>query len=318
MILVLFCGGCVMYKLDIPEIESPLYPRRKEATEYSPDLDRNRIISLNNEYHAKGYEVMDLLSPGECDQIIQEVDSIISSGDFRVQDKVYHYSDSPRVFEAWKQSKAVLEAARHPKVLERLEQIYKKSPIPFQVINFKEGSNQPFHSDVIHFHTVPERWVVGVWIALEDMDEYNGTLQIIPGSHQWPVYNLQDIGLNHIDPNQSPEDLSRLQGEVYRNYEQFIDNLIWAKRAKPEPFMAKKGQALIWAANLCHGAGRIRDPERTRWSQATHYYFEGCEHYYAPMFSNPRRGEYAEKDLSKKDILNHTIEINRELIHDFE
>lgn len=307
-----------MYKLDIPEIESPLYPRRKEATEYSPDLDRNRIISLNNEYHIKGYEVMDLLSPGECDQIIQEVDNIISSGDFKFQNKGYQYSDSPRVFEAWKQSRAVLEAARHPKILERLEQMYGRKPLPFQTINFKKGSNQPLHSDVIHFHTMPHRWVVGVWIALEDMDEYNGTLRYVPGSHTLPIYELQDLGIDKVDPQLPKEDMDREQVEKYRSYEMFIDNLVWSMKLKEELFLARKGQALLWMANLLHGGAPIRDPQRTRWSQATHYYFEGCEHYYAPMFSNPRRGEYAEKDLSKKDILNHTIEVSRELIHDFE
>ena len=40
----------------------------------------------------------------------------------------------------------------------------------------------------------------------------------------------------------------------------------------------RKGQALIWSANLLHGGAPQRDRSRTRHSQVTHYYFEGCRH----------------------------------------
>ena len=46
----------------------------------------------------------------------------------------------------------------------------------------------------------------------------------------------------------------------------------------------KKGQALIWASNLLHGGSAHRDKGRTRHSQVTHYYFEGCQ-YYQPLSS---------------------------------
>ena len=65
--------------------------------------------------------------------------------------------------------------------------------------------------------------------------------------------------------------------------------LVEAKGLQPEYFQAKKGQALIWAANLLHGGSRQKDPSLTRWSQVTHYYFEGCS-YYSPMESDPFYG----------------------------
>ena len=34
----------------------------------------------------------------------------------------------------------------------------------------------------------------------------------------------------------------------------------------------KRGQALIWAANLLHGGDPIGDPQSTRYSQVTHHY----------------------------------------------
>jgi hypothetical protein len=45
---------------------------------------------------------------------------------------------------------------------------------------------------------------------------------------------------------------------------------------KPRHFLPKKGEAVIWAANLLHAGSRQRDPNVTRWSQVTHYFFENC------------------------------------------
>ena len=65
----------------------------------------------------------------------------------------------------------------------------------------------------------------------------------------------------------------------------------------------KKGTAFLWAGNLIHGGTPIsEDSDLTRWSQATHYYFEGCEHYYCPMFSDPSKEIYSEKNLKEKNI----------------
>ena len=51
----------------------------------------------------------------------------------------------------------------------------------------------------------------------------------------------------------------------------------------------KRGQALIWAANLLHGGEPVAKPERTRKSQVTHCYFDDCS-YYTPFRSDFARG----------------------------
>ena len=74
-------------------------------------------------------------------------------------------------------------------------------------------------------------------------------------------------------------------------------DLVEAHGAKPEYFHAKKGQALIWAANLMHGGTTQIDPNRTRWSQVTHYFFDDCA-YYTPMMSDPFYGSIAFRTLT--------------------
>ena len=55
---------------------------------------------------------------------------------------------------------------------------------------------------------------------------------------------------------------------------------------EPRVGLLKKGQALLWSSNLLHGGSPMQDPQSTRKSQVTHYYFEGCR-YWTPMLSAP-------------------------------
>lgn len=121
----------------------------------------------------------------------------------------------------------------------------------------------------------------GVWVALEDIDAENGPLVYYPGSHRWPIYTNEHIGVNATTLTSTYE--------AYPRYEVMWRALIEANGATPQRFFARKGQALIWAANLLHGGDVHRDKSRTRWSQVTHYYFDGCA-YQTPLLSDPYYG----------------------------
>jgi hypothetical protein len=66
--------------------------------------------------------------------------------------------------------------------------------------------------------------------------------------------------------------------------------LVASQQPPPQQFLARKGQALIWAANLMHGGSPQLNKALTRWSQVTHYFFENCA-YYTPMMSDPFFGK---------------------------
>ena len=187
------------------------------------------------------------------------------------------------------------DIATNKKVLDTLEFLYNKKAFPFSTINFTQGSEQPLHMDSIHFHSIPQLWMVGAWIALEDVDEENGTLRVVPGSHKWGTYDYHNLKLPHPDERENGE------VENYRDYEDFVRHLVKAKGGEEMKCVMKKGQILLWASNLLHGGIPIKDKKRTRLTQAIHYFFEGCDKYYHPMFSNPFKGEYAEKWCNEKN-----------------
>lgn len=242
-------------------------------------------------FHENGYYILDLKL---TDEQIQNIKNDLQNIKQETQESQYHYSDSPRIFEAWKHSDNVRNLSMNTEVIKTIEMLYNKKAIPFQTINFHKGSNQPLHSDTIHFHSNPENWLTACWVALEDVDETNGTLEFCPGSHKLPFYTFKTI-------NEGPASYGH-QFEKYKKYEEFIESLVCSSKLEKKPFIAKKGQALIWAANLLHGGKKITDLNKTRLSQVTHYYFDGCENYYSPMFSDPFLGLIAEKDLKTKDF----------------
>ncbi|MEQ8764446.1 MAG: phytanoyl-CoA dioxygenase family protein [Planctomycetota bacterium] len=188
-----------------------------------------------------------------------------------------------RIHEAWMFNDDVRALATHSKVLSVLQMLYGREPIPFQTLNFEVGTQQLGHSDVVHFYSRPRRFMCGVWIALEDIDDQNGALFYYPGSHRLPEYDFDDLGLK--------PDI-----EEYPVYESFVRVLTVAEGLEPKELHLKPGSAVIWAANLLHGGSPVKDPSRTRQSQVTHYFFEGGA-WYMPLGSDPFGGDVCFREV---------------------
>jgi ectoine hydroxylase-related dioxygenase (phytanoyl-CoA dioxygenase family) len=183
-----------------------------------------------------------------------------------------------RIQDAWQFVKPVHTLATHPNVLSALHQLFGRQPRPFQTLNFPFGTQQKIHSDTIHFSSMPAGFMAGVWVALEDIDENNGPLRYYPGSHKLPQVSMQDAGLA---PGY----------EHYPAYETFMENKVSSLGIRQSFGLMPKGHALIWHANLLHGGAEHKDHQRSRHSQVTHYFFEGCR-YYTPLHSTPEKIHY--------------------------
>jgi len=109
----------------------------------------------------------------------------------------------------------------------------------------------------------------------------------LPGSHRWPIVTNGLIGRRgsgtHLASAQDP----------YASAWNALEDAYGAQR---ESFLAKKGQALIWCANLLHGGSPQLDSRLTRWSQVTHYFFDDCI-YYTPAFSDEAIGDLQVRDI---------------------
>lgn len=285
-------------EMNWPWVDSPFFE----------DLIKNMNLTeedekLARQFNEKGYVIIDLgLTDEEIQECIEDINLLNNRDDVNIQNPRYHYSKGKRIFEAWKESESLLSISRHPKVMNVLRMLYRREPYPFQTITFNHGSNQPLHSDSIHFDSIPHKWLSGVWVALEDMTENNGSLLYVPGSHKFPIVDFFDLNLRKASFDDQFDD--------YADYEEFIKELVISQGWKVEQLKCKKGEVLIWASNLIHGGDIIRNPNSTRYSQVTHVYYDDCEVYYSPMFSEVWQSNYAKKDLENKNIREHIINKN--------
>ena len=59
-------------------------------------------------------------------------------------------------------------------------------------------------------------------------------------------------------------------------YEPFVQRLIAEHGLRPKYFEARKGDVLIWHANLLHGGSQRRDLRLTRMALVGHYFAKGA------------------------------------------
>lgn len=134
----------------------------------------------------------------------------------------------------------------------------------FQSINFLKGSEQRSHSDSIHMTTFPFGNLIAVWVALEDINLDNGALHYYPGSHKLPYI---------MNPDYDNTGSGLFTGKKsYSSYEDKVEQVIEEHQLEKKVFTAKKGDILIWHANLLHGGEPMRNKALTRKSMVFHYY----------------------------------------------
>lgn len=256
-----------------PMVESPFF----EQLLAQLNLDK-KTKNLAKQFAENGYVIVEDLGIEDMEETADKItaDLLPRYGDKGQIEEYWIYHD--RIQDAWRFNQDVKRVATAPKVLSLLRTLYQREPIPFQTLNFRKGTEQSTHSDIIHFSSMPLRFMCGVWVAMEDIDLNNGPLHYYPGSHKLPIIDLHDLGITGSYQNKPYQ--------VYKIYEEFLQSLIEAKGLKKHQLSMKKGQALIWAANLLHGGEPILDPKRSRHSQVTHYYFADCM-YHTPLLSDP-------------------------------
>jgi hypothetical protein len=269
----------------MPLVESPLFPTHKASLELTSEEER-----IATELHERGYAVLDFPDP-EIDARIERIRANLgpryASINFADPQSDKTIGDR-RIQDAWKFDEDVRAIAANQAMLGLLSKLYGRRAFPFQTLNFPVGTQQEAHTDMVHFSSLPERFMCGVWLAMEDIGPDAGPLFYLPGSHRWPLLTNAMIGRRGYGSALSSAQAPFAQGwralrEAYGTIE--------------EPFLARKGQALIWSANLLHGGSHQTDNTLTRWSQVTHYYFDDCI-YYTPAFSDEALGRLDLRQLT--------------------
>jgi hypothetical protein len=238
---------------------------------------REEAISL----HDKGYCVVNLSKSdwlANIDEVIEDLQPLLEA-DLKLWD--CGESGPPRLQDGWIDHGSIKALALEPIVLDLLRHLYGREPFAFQTLNFAVGSEQHFHSDAVHFHSYPNGFMCGVWIALQDVQSESGPLIYFPGSHRLPYLSARSLGLvrDAVMGEQHPQ----------RFFEPFWQQAVSEHAFEKQQFLPKRGDLLIWHANLLHGGEPVQDKTSRRWSQVNHYFFANC------LYTTPMRNFASEE-----------------------
>lgn len=264
----------------VPLVESPFF------NSFADQLWTGEVLRIAKDLNNYGYAILRLSDFGFSGKMGSICADLKNHFDWGAWEK--SEVESLRVQDAWQFNDACKNLATNEQIIAILSALYGKKAFPFQTLNFAVSSEQSAHSDYIHFSSLPEKFMCGVWVAFEDVDKDNGPLFYYPGSHKWPSYVNEHLGISGFNI-----------GSSYGHYHKYIelwDSLAESHCIEKQLFLAKAGDVFIWSSNLVHGGSKMLDRKRTRWSQVTHYFFEGCG-YTTPIANDVNQGQIYYRDV---------------------
>jgi len=230
-----------------------LAPQKTGFASFSKDVQEEILHWSRN-----GYMILDkFLDDETCEGVNREIENLLN------QNKI-QFTNGNKLMFANKLSATIKNVANNQGLKNILAFLLDREIIAFQTINFLEGSEQRAHSDSIHMTTYPLGYLIAAWVALEDVHHNNGPLFYYPGSHKLPFLLNSDF-----NSGETPLTLGK---KKYTDYEDVLEEVVRSSDFERNEFHAKKGDVLIWHANLVHGGAPILDKQLTRKSMVIHYY----------------------------------------------
>jgi len=161
-------------------------------------------------------------------------------------------------------------AIANPPAMEFLRAIFGARPKAMQSLSFWNGSQQPIHKDTAYVRVdTGAMRLAATWLALEDVEPGTGELEYYIGSHRAPAFMF---GGESRWMEYKPGEHSDFLRSLHEDAQRF---------GQPRgSFLGKKGDLLIWHADLAHGGAQITKPGRTRRSLVAHFCAEADEPYY--------------------------------------
>lgn len=177
-----------------------------------------------------------------------------------------------RIVDSFVHLPAALDLLSSPRLTQFMRAVFDATPMLFQSISFDMGSEQGLHQDTAYVVVDRPLEMLACWIALEDVQPGSGELQYMIGSHRLGDFAFDGTGARKhwTEATDGLDAHNRWTDWIYSE---------GAKRGMPmEKFMAKRGDILIWHADLAHGGSPIDNPALTRKSLVGHY---------CPVSANP-------------------------------
>jgi ectoine hydroxylase-related dioxygenase (phytanoyl-CoA dioxygenase family) len=259
--------------------------------------------SYLQEYVERGYTIFrGVIAPELVDRVVNDTLDIFNHGERYVAKKGGRYIDplkmkkddpearSHRISDIYGISANARDAIYPPIVAEFLGLVFGEPAIAMQSISFEYGSQQAIHQDTAYVVSNKPRSLAATWLALEDVEEGTGELIYYPGSHRFDHFlfsgSHKEWAVNRDGEEQHKEFLKQLHSQAE------------ARGLKIEHFLPRKGDILVWHADLAHGGAKITKPNRTRRSLVTHF----CPQSVKPRYHTSMGDKYFEYEYGPESF----------------
>lgn len=235
------------------------------------------LPQLAEQFEKEGYAIAPgLFSKEEVQQYIDHYMAMHDRGgdgwseteiDMSSEDPLRQY---PRLLQPHRGDQVSLDYMLDPRLYKCLNAIADAPPYAVQTMIYFRPPNskgQNLHQDNMYLQAEPGT-CMAAWLALDDVDESNGCLTIVPGSHELPVLCQTD-------------DEANLKEHWYTKSTPVPEGY------SVKPIIMKAGDVLFFTGSLIHGSNRNITEDRFRRTLIAHYISGEAEQvakYYFPVY----------------------------------
>lgn len=232
------------------------------------------LESLKREYESQGFVIVrQLLDRSEVDQIRSRFDEM-----WRVGVPGYLEPDAngaknwlneryPRIVHPHRFDELSMKLLIDSRIAAIVHSLLEDEPVGAQTMYYWKPpgtQGQALHQDNLYLQASDEKGCIAAWIAIDDADEENGCINVVPGSHRLDVV--------------CPEKINDA-----RYY--FQDFVAPPAGFEVVPAVMRAGDALFFGGRTIHGSGPNDSAQRSRRSFIAHYI--GLRSTHSAGFYNP-------------------------------
>lgn len=130
---------------------------------------------------------------------------------------------------------------------------------------FLRGTNQPVHIDWPYINAQRKLpYLVVGWVCLEDTHPSAGPVTLFPGGHDQKLTGIFDWGGGQLT-------MSANSTRTASDFVSYVTDRMQSANIRPEPQLLRRGDILLWHANMPNGEIEIQDTSLTRRAMLVHY-----------------------------------------------
>ena len=241
-----------------------------------------------NQLIEEGYAVIpSAVDVGICEEALRQVDVLKRAHADIVKKNADEFGHLYRVVNLHLALDGLKKAfAENHRGLEVCDRFFGEPTSLYTSLYYERGSEQDFHRDTPYFSTKPAGRYLGVWLALDDVDDENGPLRVTPGSHVLPPIDVEKMAAEIF---QDPANIPGISMEGWNAYQGAVQKQAQAQGLLHKNVSVKRGDVIIWHPEMLHGGAPHINKKRSRRSLVMHVTPVGVPVYHIDVFFNPSK-----------------------------